>query len=132
MSAQRFQFPGDVGTPPPIVEPLFVSGEFRLGPNDSNIQRGDREDSGDNEARPTETGSGPAEPTVDPTSLGGTSSIRRSPAAPFDAEEEVRENDGMEVVEPTDGRLGLTNIGDVPADDWAADTGPTKTPESRD
>lgn len=68
----------------------------------------------------------------DPTSLGGTSSIRWSPAAPFDAEEEVRKNDGMEVVEPTDGRFGLTNIGDVSADDWAADTGPTKTPESRD
>ena len=35
----------------------------------------------------------------------------------------------METMEPTDGRLGLTNIGNVPADDWAADTGPTRDAE---
>jgi hypothetical protein len=98
--------------------------------NDSTIRRGDREDTGDDEARPTETGSGPARPTADPTSLGGTSSIPQRPTRGFDAGEELRDNYGMEVVEPTDGRLGLTNIGDVPPDDWAADTGPTRSPES--
>jgi hypothetical protein len=33
-------------------------------------------------------------------------------------------------MEATDGRLGLTDIGDVPPDDWAADTGPTKNPDA--
>jgi hypothetical protein len=98
--------------------------------DDSSIKRGDREDTGDNEARPTETGSGSAIPTVDPTSLGGTSSIRQRPGHGFNADEELQEDYGMEVMQPTDGRLGLTDIGDVPPDDWAADTGPTKSPES--
>lgn len=96
--------------------------------NDSRIKRGDREDTGDDEARPTETGSGPATPTVDSTSLGGTTSIGQRPEHGFNADEELRDNYGMEVMEPTDGRLGLTDIGDVPPDDWAADTGPTKSP----
>ncbi len=98
--------------------------------NDSTIRRGDREDTGDNEAQPTHTGSGSAVPTIDTTSFGATSSIRQRADHSFDAEEELRDNYGMEVVEPTDGRLGLTNIGDVPPDDWAADTSPTKSPES--
>lgn len=100
--------------------------------NDSTIKRGDREDTGDNEARPTQTGTGAAIPTVDSTSLGGMSSIRQPPDYGFDAEEELRDNYGMEVVEATDGRLGLTNFGDIPADDWAADTGPTRSPEGED
>jgi len=33
------------------------------------------------------------------------------------------------VHEASDPELGLTNIGDVPAQDWAADTGETKNPE---
>ena len=98
--------------------------------DDSKIKRGDREDRGDDQARPTETGSGSAIPTVDSTSLGGSTSIRQPPRHGFDAEDEFHDEYGMEVVEPTDGRLGLTNIGDVPPDDWAADTGPTKSPES--
>lgn len=98
--------------------------------NDSTIKREDREDTGDNEARPTATGSGSAIPTVDSTSLGGTTLIRQPQQPGFNAEEELREDYGMEVMEATDGRLGLTDIGDVPPDDWAADTGPTKSPES--
>ncbi len=43
--------------------------------------------------------------------------------------EEREDSDGIEVMIPEDGRLGLTNYGDKPADDWAADTGETKTPE---
>jgi hypothetical protein len=100
--------------------------------DDNTIKRGDREDTGDNEARPTETGSGAAIPTVDSTSLGATTSIRQQPKRGFNAEEELREDYGMEVMQPTDGRLGLTDIGDVPPDDWAADTGPTKSAESAD
>ncbi len=88
-----------------------------------------RDDFGDNEARPDELGSGDAEPTVDSTSFGGTSSIRHPSSDRFDPEEELRDQDGMETMLPTDGRLGLTNIGNVPADDWAADTGDTKTAE---
>ena len=99
---------------------------FELGPNDSPSRRG--EDT-DNEARPDELGSGPAQSTVDPTALGGTTSIRHRSSGGFSVEEELRDYDGMEVMEPNDGRLGLTNYGDVPADDWAADTGETKTPE---
>jgi hypothetical protein len=102
---------------------------FYLGPNDSPIHRGDREDTGDDEARPDEMGSGWAVPTVDPTAFGGTSSISHPTSEHFDIEDEIRDNDGMEVMLPTDGRLGLTNIGDTPADDWAADTGETRTPE---
>lgn len=103
---------------------------FETGPNDSAIHRGDREDFGDNEARPDEMGSGPAHPTTDPTSFGGTSSIRHRTTTGFDIDEELRDNDGIEVMEATDGRLGLTDIGDVPPDDWAADTGPAKNPDA--
>ena len=68
----------------------------------------------DNEARPTEKGSGDAHITFHSTDS---------------EEEQLGELDGMEIVEATDGRLGLTDIGDVPADDWAADTGPTRSNE---
>ncbi len=102
---------------------------FYLGPNDSPIHRGDREDTGDEEASPDELGSGPAMPTIDPTSFGGITSIRHPTSGHFDIEQEERDNDGFEVMLPSDGRLGLTNVGDKPADDWAADTGETRTPE---
>lgn len=101
-----------------------------MGPNDSSIKRGDRADTGDNEARPDELGSGPAEPTVDATSFGGTSSIRHATTDSFDIEREREDYDGMEVMEASDGRLGLTNVNDIPPDDWAADTGETHTAES--
>jgi hypothetical protein len=121
--------PGETPFPLTLVELLADPKRPQLGPKDS-IHRGDREGTGDNEAQPTETGSGPARPTADPTSLGGTTSIRQPPTRGFDVHEVLGDSDGMEVVEPTDGRLGLTDIGNVPPDDWAADTGPTKSPES--
>ncbi len=130
MSTQFIQFPGDLSFPPFLLKPRVHSEAFWLGPNDSSIQRGDREDTGDNEAQPDEMGSGPARPTVDPTSFGGITSIRHPSSDSFDAEEELRDTDGIEIVQSTDGRLGLTNIGDVPPDDWAADAGNTRTPES--
>jgi hypothetical protein len=100
-----------------------------LGPNDSSISRGDREETGDNEARPTEKGSGPGHPTIDDTAFGGSSSIRHPSSSNFDLEQEREDSDGIEIMEAEDGRLGLTNVGDLPADDWAADTGETKTPD---
>ena len=84
---------------------------------------------GDNEARPDEMGSGPARPTFDPTSFGGTTTIRQPADESDDVEQEIREDDSFEILDATDGRLGLTDIGDKPADDWAADTGPTTTPQ---
>jgi hypothetical protein len=77
-------------------------------PNPGDIKRGDREDFGDLEARPDETaynvvhGSGDAE------------------------------LDELTVLDADDPELGLTNIGETPPDDWAADTGPTVTGEERD
>lgn len=85
---------------------------------------------GDNEARPTEKGSGPAQPTVDPTSFGGERSIRHAVSEEtFDTDAELHDNGGFEVEPVDDGRLGLTDTDRVPADDWAADTGETKTPD---
>jgi len=108
----------------------WASGQRDMGANDSLIHRGDTQETGDNEARPTQTGAGPAKATFDPTSLGGTTSIRQTKEGPpFDADEELREQYGFEIMEPTDARLGLTNLGDKQADDWAADTGDTRTAE---
>ena len=87
------------------------------------------EETEDNEARPDEMGSGDAQLTGDPASFGGTTSIRHQDSGHFDLAEELADADGMEVMLPTDGRLGLTNVGSVPADDWAADTGETRTAE---
>lgn len=74
-----------------------------LGPNDGGIKRGDREDTGDNEARPSETGG--------PDDAGGTSEL-----------------DELAIVDADDPNLGLTT-GDEENDDWAANTGPTNTDE---
>ena len=110
------------------LDPAF-SLRISFGPNDSPLHRGSGEDTRDNEAQPDDLGSGDAQPTVDPTAFGGTSSIRHPTTEHIDIEQEGRDNDGFEVMQPTDGRLGLTNVGDKPADDWAADTGETRTPE---
>jgi hypothetical protein len=93
-----------------------------------SVAKSFREETGDNEARPDEMGSGFAMPTVDPTSLGGNTSIRHPSSDRADLENEVREDDSMEVLEPTNRALGLTDVDDVPPEDWAADTGGTKTP----
>ncbi|HEX4807990.1 MAG TPA: hypothetical protein VH325_03625 [Bryobacteraceae bacterium] len=85
---------------------------------------------GDNQARATEKGSGPAMPTVDPTGFGGETSIRHATSEEtFDTNAELHDTDGFEVERADDGRLGLTGTDQVPADDWAADTGETKTPD---
>ncbi len=102
---------------------------FQLEPQQSPNQRDDGLDSGDNDTEADQMGWDPGHATVDPTSFGGTSSIRHPTSGRFDLEEEMRDTDGMEEMLPTDSRLGLTNVGDVPADDWAADTGDTRTAE---
>lgn len=99
------------------------------GPNDGGVKRGDREDTGDNEADVDELGSGPAEATVDPTSLGGETSIGQTGDAGFDSSLEMEDDDGMEVMQADDGRLGLTGLPGSPAEDWAADQGETRNPE---
>jgi hypothetical protein len=38
--------------------------------------------------------------------------------------------DGMTVLPASDPALGLTNVADRPAEDWAANTGPTRTAEA--
>ena len=99
-----------------------------MAANDSSTRRGTRDKNEDNQARLTEQGSGSAHSTGDPSSLGGTTSVEQPPTH-FDVEQERSDIDGIEVMEPTDGRLGLTNVANQPPDDWAADTGETHTAE---
>lgn len=130
MLTPRAAFPVNIASRFPFFNLELDIPELKLGPHDSPIHR-DPEGSGDNEARPDEMGSGPARPTVDPSSFGATSSIRHPTSGAFDPEAERHDEDELEIVPADDRSLGLTNTADVPADDWAADTGPTKTPESR-
>jgi hypothetical protein len=129
--SSAFSFPNVTLFPPP-GPPVMVSPMNRLGPNDSSISRGAREETGDNEARPTEKGWGDAQPTVDDTALGGGSSTGHRGGFSFDLEEEREDLDGIEIMEANDGRLGLTNTGQAPADDWAADTGETAVPDGEE
>lgn len=71
------------------------------------------------------------QPTVD-ASAGGM-----GPGRPYlsldEAEADINSGSGgiddLNIVSAKDPRLGLTDYGDIPADDWAANTGPTRTPE---
>ncbi len=83
-----------------------------------------------NEARPTEKGTGPAQGTFDSSAFGGTSSISHPSSHHFVLEDERADMDGIEIMEAEDGRLGLTNTDQVPADDWAADSGPSANPDA--
>jgi hypothetical protein len=108
------------------------------GPNDGGIQRGDRADTGDEEARPTEgvspAGSGvpgdeddwSGRPTANPDALAG------GPAVSSEGMAQIGDSGDLEdlnVVDASDPSLGLTT-GDSPGDDWAANTGPTRTGEA--
>jgi hypothetical protein len=64
---------------------------------------------------------GPEGSTVDDTGLSGSDYVTSGGD---------NDLDDLTVLEADDPTLGLTNIGDVPADDWAADTGPTRTAEA--
>jgi hypothetical protein len=110
-----------------IFEPL-VSGGFRLppagvllpmnlGPNDGGVKRGERTDTGDEEARPNILNDGEL-PIPEDDAIGT-----------FEEMPDPDAND-MEEVTPYNPRSGVTNTGRRPPDDWAANTGPTQTPES--
>lgn len=74
--------------------------------------------------------SSPGAYTVDPSSLGGGSTL--GPASGDLAGASVRGDssiDELTVADASDPTLGLTNIGTVPPEDWAANTGPTVTGE---
>jgi hypothetical protein len=74
------------------------------GTNDGGIKRGDRADTGDLEAK-----------------------------VPKDRHRDIAADGALEELQIRDAHdpsLGLTNIDDVPPEDWAADTGPTQTGES--
>jgi hypothetical protein len=105
-----------------------------MGQNDGGIKRGDREDTGDNEARSTEEvyggDSDTGEVTGDPSALGGGPG---GAAGSADLEDFQIENTGgiddLTILDADDPALGLTNVPGHPPEDWAADTGPTRVPE---
>jgi hypothetical protein len=71
--------------------------------NLGGIKRGDSEETGDLEARPTEK-----------------------------SDQDLQPDEGLDeltVKDASDPSLDLTNIGEVPPEDWAANTGPTRTNE---
>lgn len=117
--------------------------------DDGGIKRCDRRDTGDERAQPTEgaseKGSGTwggadAGPTGRPTGTSEawdpTDSPSTGTAEPgydrFDTLEDqpsATDLDDMTVMDAEDPSLGLTNIGGKPAEDWAANTGPTRSNE---
>jgi hypothetical protein len=109
-----------------------------MGQNDGGIKRGDRADTGDLEANPTETvsrggsvasrsGTG-ANTTADPSALTGGPGSNAGTAVDMSGDTIL---DDLTVKDAEDPTLGLTNIGDVPAEDWAADAGPGQTDETQ-
>lgn len=107
--------------------------------NSGGIKRGDRADTGDEKARPTdgvsEAGSGVrggdsddvGHPTANPSSLGGTSSFHDSGMARLGGDGDLED---LTVHGGSDPDLGLTDVGDRPPEDWAANTGPTRSGEA--
>jgi hypothetical protein len=109
------------------------------GPNDGGIRRGDRADTGDEQARPTE-GVGPegsgvvgdeddwtAHPTANPSALAGGPTKSSEGIAEIGGDGDLED---LNVVDASDPSLGLTDVGENPPDDWAANTGPTRTGEA--
>lgn len=78
-----------------------------LSRNRGGISGGDREETGDLEALPTAGAD--------------------TPDAPIEGDSDLED---LTIHGASDPDLGLTGIDDVPAEDWAADTGPTRTGES--
>jgi hypothetical protein len=87
-----------------------------LGANDGGIKRGDRTETGDEEARPNTLNE---ELPIPEDEAIGT----------FEENPDPDEND-MEILTPYNPRSGVTNTSRRPVDDWAADTGPSQTPET--
>lgn len=99
-----------------------------VGPNDGGIKRGDRSDTGDDEARPTEQeGVGGFGEDADHLITNDLPDVpEETDAEPVPVSPDLED---ATILNAEDPRLGLTNTSTVPADDWAADTGPTRTPE---
>ncbi len=110
-----------------------------LSRSHGGISGGDRADTGDLEARPNdgvgpggsgvEGGDGGAEghPTASADALAGGPTDGSLGIAELSVDSDL---DDLTIHDATDPDLGLTGIGDVPAQDWAADTGPTRTGEA--
>ena len=102
--------------------------------NAGGIKRGDREDTGDLEVQPTATAdragsgasggnSGASGRVTGDASAGGAGYGE----TPFTGDSEL---DELTVMDAADPALGLTGIGQVEAEDWAADSGPTRSTEA--
>jgi hypothetical protein len=98
------------------LPPAGVLLDLYLGPNDGGIKRGDRAETGDEQARPNILDD--EQPSPEDDAIGT-----------FEETPDPDSND-METVTPYNPRSGITNTGRRPRDDWAADTGPSQTPES--
>lgn len=83
---------------------------YSCAANDGGIKRGDRAATGDEEAGPTAG----AEPEDETESIGQA------------------DLDDLAVLDADDPSLGLTDIDTVAPEDWAANTGPTRSAEERD
>lgn len=106
-----------------------------LSANRGGIKRGDRADTGDLAARPTETadrsgsgaqgGGGGAEGQVtgDPSALGRAE-------GPTDLQPDGNILDELTVHEATDPEMVLTAVRNRSAEDWAADTGAPESTEA--
>lgn len=113
-----------------------------MGQNDGGIKRGDRADTGDNEARPNDGtgtgGSGVAGGDTDASvghPTGDTSALAESmgeAGGESDVESIGMDDSGgiedLTIHSADDPNLGLTGTPDHPDSDWAANTGPTRVP----
>lgn len=117
----------------------FEDPNMDLSRNRGGISRGDRADTGDLEARPTE-GVGPegsgvpggdggatGHPTANPDALPGGPAYSSTGIAEISGDTDLED---LTIHGASDPDLGLTDIGDVPPDDWAADTGPTRSEDA--
>jgi hypothetical protein len=102
------------------------------GPNDGGIKRGDRADTGDLEARPTEDaseegsgvpggyGGSTGHPTADPDSLAEPKEVIA--IHPVDEIKPDGWIDDLSIKDAGDPSLGLTGVPSHLAEDWTADT----------
>jgi len=103
--------------------------------NLGGIKRGDSEETGDLEAQPTATADR-AGAGASGGNSGASGRVTGDPsAAGVSRGDKLLKSDGglddLTVKDASDPDLGLTDVGDVPADDWAADTGPTHSTEEK-
>jgi hypothetical protein len=107
------------------------------GRNDGGIKRGDRADTGDLEARHkdgvSQLGSGVPGGDGGATGhvTGSTDALAESRSGVELLSDEVPQDDGgiddLYASDADDPTLGMTDIEDRPAEDWAANTGPSKS-----